>query len=218
MCANYHPVTAQDRLLTFFGVERPSDEVPPETWPGYFAPFVVRADDRTEIARHCQAGLFGLVPHWAKELAFGRRTYNARSETVHEKPSFRDAWRRGQRCVIPAEALYEPNWETGRAVRWRIARSDGTPMAIAGLWSLWRAPDGRSVPTFTMLTINAEHHTVMQRFHKPGDEKRMVVILDEADVDAWLNCSTSEQRQFLTAFPADRLTAAPAPLKRSSAR
>jgi putative SOS response-associated peptidase YedK len=214
MCANYHPVTAQDRLLSFFGVERPADEVPPETWPGYFAPFIVRSDQRAELARVSQAGLFGLVPHWAKDLAFGRRTYNARSETVHEKPSFRDAWRRGQRCVVPAEAIYEPNWETGRAVRWRIARADGAPMAIAGLWSLWAAPDGRRIPTFTMLTINADAHPLMQRFHKPGDEKRMVVILDDADVDAWLACPVDRQRDFLTAYPAERLIATPAPLKR----
>lgn len=214
MCANYHPVTAQDRLLAFFGVERPPDAVPPETWPGYLAPFVVRARDRVELARESQAGLFGLVPHWAKDLAFGRRTYNARSETVHEKPSFRDAWRRGQRCIVPAEAIYEPCWETGRAVRWRIARADGVPMGIAGLWSAWRGPDGRMLPTFTMLTINADDHALMRRFHKPGDEKRMVVILDEAEYDAWLECPVERQRDFLRAWPADRLHAEPAPLKR----
>jgi putative SOS response-associated peptidase YedK len=205
-------------LLSFFGVERPADEVPPETWPGYFAPFIVRAAHRVEIARVCEAGLFGLVPGWAKDLAFGRRTYNARSETVHEKPSFRDAWRRGQRCVIPAEAIYEPNWESGKAVRWRIARADGAPMAIAGLWSLWRAPDGRSIPTFTMLTVNATEHPLMQRFHRPEDEKRMVVILDEADIDAWLEASPQRQRSFLQPFAAERLMAAPAPLVRRSTR
>ena len=214
MCANYHPVTAQDRLLAFFGVERPPQAMPPEAWPGYLAPFVIRARDRVELVRSAHAGLFGLVPHWAKDLAFGRRTYNARSETVHEKPSFRDAWRRGQRCIVPAEAIYEPNWETGRAVRWRIARADGVPLGIAGLWSAWRGPDGRAVPTFTMLTVNADDHAVMRRFHKPGDEKRMVVILDEADYDAWLECPVERQRDFLRPFPAERLLAEPAPLRR----
>ena len=214
MCANYHPVTAQDRLLTFFGVERPRDEVPPETWPGYFAPFVVRARDRVELERQAQHGLFGLLPAWAKEIAFGRRTYNARSETVHEKPSFRDAWRRGQRCIVPAEAIYEPNWETGKAVRWRIARRDGRPMGIAGLWGLWKGPDGRALLSFTMLTINADDHDVMKRFHRPGDEKRMVVILDEAEYDAWLECPVERQREFLRPYPAERLEATPAPLKR----
>ena len=214
MCANYHPVTAQDRLRAFFGVEPPGEAVPPQTWPGYFAPFVGRDRDRVEFARRADAGLFGLIPSWAKELAFGRRTYNARSETVHEKPSFRDAWRRGQRCIVPAEAIYEPNWESGRAVRWRIGRADGVPMGIAGLCNVWRAPDGRSVPSFTMLTLNADEHPLMRRFHKPGDEKRSVVVLDEADYDAWLECPTDRQRDFLLPFPAERLIAEPAPLPR----
>jgi SOS response associated peptidase (SRAP) len=96
MCANYHPVTAQDRLVQYFGVERPIDAVPPDLYPGGLAPFIVRERDRVELARDVRMGLFGLLPHWAKDLAFGRRTYNARSETVSEKPSFRDAWRRGR--------------------------------------------------------------------------------------------------------------------------
>ena len=95
MCANYHPVTAQDRLVQYFGVDRPIDAVPPDLYPGGLAPFILRERDRAELARDLRLGLFGLLPHWAKDLAFGRRTYNARSETVAEKPSFRDAWRQG---------------------------------------------------------------------------------------------------------------------------
>ncbi len=208
MCANYHPVTAQDRLLTFFGVERPAGEVPPEfAFPGYLAPFVMRQRDRAELERQGALGLFGLIPHWSKDLAIGRRTYNARSETVHEKPSFRDAWRYGRRCIIPAEAIYEPNYESGRAVRWRIARKDGRPMGIAGLWGFWRGPDGRELLSFTMLTINADEHALMKRFHKPGEEKRMVVILDEAEYDAWLDCPAERMRSFLRPYPAEWLEA-----------
>lgn len=214
MCANYHPVTSPQRLQAFFGVHPPAEAVPPETWPGYFAPFVLRDADRVEFARRAQAGLFGLVPAWAKDLAFGRRTYNARSETVHEKPSFRDAWRRGQRCIVPAEAFYEPCWESGRAVRWRIARADGAPLGIAGLWSRWKAPDGHTVASFTMLTMAAGEHALMRRFHRPEDEKRMVVILDEADHDAWLECPPERQRDFLRPFAAERLVAEAAPLRR----
>ena len=211
MCANYQPVTAQDRMLTFFGVERPRDEAPPESYPGYQAPFIVRRSDRVELERQAELGLFGIIPHWSKDLAIGRRTFNARSETAAEKPSFRDAWRRGRRCVIPAEAIYEPNWETGKAVRWRISRRDGLPMGIAGLWGIWRAPDGRDVLSFTMLTINSDAHPLMKRFHKPGDEKRMVVTHDEADYDAWLECPVERMRDFLLPFPAERLQAEPWP-------
>ena len=216
MCANYHPVTAQDRLLTYFGVERPKGEAPPEfTFPGYLAPFIVRASDRVEMERQAELGLFGLLPHWAKDTAFGRRTYNARSETVAEKPSFKDAWRKGHRCIIPAEAIFEPCWETGKAVRWRISRRDGVPMGIAGLWGWWRdRATGREVLSFTMLTINADDHPLMKRFHKPGEEKRMVVILDEAEYSAWLDAPLERMPDFMRAYPADRLVAEPDPLRR----
>ena len=58
-----------------------------------------------------------------------------------------------------------------------------------------------------MLTINADEHALMKRFHKPGDEKRMVVILDEAEYDAWLECPVERMRDFLRPFPAERLQA-----------
>ena len=211
MCANYLPVTAADRLAQYFGVERPTEALPPEVYPGGLAPFIVRARDRVELARDLRLGLFGLVPHWAKDLAFGRRTYNARSETVAEKPSFRDAWRQGRRCIVPVEAVFEPNWETGKAVRWKVTRKDGLPMGIAGLWGWWRAPDGREWLSFTMLTINADAHPIFNRLHRPGEEKRMVVILDETDYDAWLEAPLTRVKEFLKPYPADRLDAEPAP-------
>ncbi|HYF61140.1 MAG TPA: SOS response-associated peptidase [Burkholderiaceae bacterium] len=210
MCANYVPVTDPDRLRLFFAVVR-GDPLPPETWPGYAAPFVRRARDAAGYDREGAVGLFGLVPHWSKDLAIGRRTYNARSETAAEKPSFRDAWRYGRRAIVPAESIFEPNWETGRAVRWRIARRDGRPMGIAGLWGAWRGPDGGELLSFTMLTVNADGHELMQRFHKPQDEKRMVVVLDEADYDRWLDAPQDAAPEFLARYPADALHAEPAP-------
>jgi putative SOS response-associated peptidase YedK len=210
MCANYTPVTDLERLERFFAVIR-EDPVPPETWPGYAAPFLRQARDAGHHAREGAVGLFGLVPYWAKDLTIGRRTYNARSETVAAKPSFRDAWRHGRRCVIPAEDIFEPCWETGRAVRWRIGRKDGAPLGIAGLWGQWRGPDGADLLSFTMLTVNADGHEVMKHFHKPDDEKRMVVMLDEADYDRWLDAPQDQMRSFLQQYPAQELTAAPAP-------
>lgn len=211
MCANYHPVTDPGRLVQYFGVDRPLDAVPPDLYPGGLAPFIVRERDRAELARDMRMGLFGLLPHWAKDMAFGRRTYNARSETVTEKPSFREAWRQGRRCVIPAEAIYEPNWETGKAVRWSVSRKDNRPLGIAGLWGWWRGPDGREWLSFTMLTINADAHPIFQRLHRPGEEKRMVVMLDEADYDGWLEAQLSRLADYLRPYPAELLQADPAP-------
>lgn len=211
MCSNYRAPTDMDRMQRHFAVAL--DLPPPqgETWPLYRAP-VVRAADGQGPARDATLGQFGLLPHWAKEASLGRSTYNARSETAATKPSFRDAWRKGQRCVVPAEWIYEPCWETGKAVRWRIARADGAPLAIAGLWSRWQPPQGEPVVTFTMLTVNADGHELMQRFHKPDDEKRMVVVLEASEIDGWLAAPAATMAAWMRRCPAERLVAAADPL------
>ena len=86
-------------------------------------------------------------------------------------------------------------------------------MGIAGLWGWWRGPDGREWLSFTMLTINADAHPVFNRLHRPGEEKRMVVILDEADYDAWLEVPLERIAEHLRAYPAALLQAEPAPRK-----
>ena len=217
MCANYHPVTRMDRMLTFFGVEREAGELPPEVFPTGLAPFVRLAESGSGN-KVLEAGAFGLLPFFAKEVAYGRRTYNARSETVAKLPSFRDAWKRGQRCIVPAEAIFEPSYETGRAVRWRISQHADIPMGIAGIYTRWKHPEtGELMFSFAMLTVNADDHPVMKRFHKPGDEKRMVVILDPSEYDRWLACSLEEAPSFLTQWMGELITEA-APLDRGAAR
>jgi putative SOS response-associated peptidase YedK len=212
MCSNYKPVTLQDRLLAHFGVVRPDTATPPEAWPGYNAPFIVRPDDKEGVTREALVGHYGIVPNWSKDLMLGRKTYNCRSETAAEKPSFREAWRKRRWCIVPAEELYEPCWETGEAVRWAIRRIDG-PIGVAGLWGMWIDPKtGDRVPTFTMLTVNADDHALYKRFHRPGEEKRMPVILRPEDFDAWLNCTVAEAASFMKQFPADQLEAEPFPL------
>ncbi|MCA0241125.1 MAG: SOS response-associated peptidase [Proteobacteria bacterium] len=217
MCSNYIAVTRTDRLLTFFGVARDPSEPPPEfsaeIWPQRLAPFIRRAEDGSGN-RQIEAGQFGLLPFFAKELAYGRRTYNARSETVATLPSFRDAWKRGQRCIVPAEAIFEPCWETGTAVRWRIQQAGEVPMGIAGVWA--RHPklttkDGKPMLSFAMLTVNADGHPVFKRMHRPEDEKRMVVILDPAEYDRWLQCTVAEAASFFRQWTG-ALDAFPAPL------
>ncbi len=212
MCSHYEAPKNPQRYRNAFKVEPPADLGKHDVWPAYPAGFIRRhshADvgDDAVPEREALVGVFGLVPHWSKDLAIGKRTYNARSETVAEKPSFRDAWRRAQHCIIPAEAFYEPDWRSGRAVPTRIARSDGEPMGIAGLWAAWRAPSGEIVHSYTMLTINADEHPLMRQFHKPGEEKRMVVVLPEAQYGAWLQADMDNSRDFLQPFPAELMQA-----------
>ena len=214
MCANYRPVTRLDRLLTYFGIERPRDELPSEfaeeTWPTGLAPFIRRAGDAS--GRACVGGHFGLLPHFAKELAYGRRTYNARSETVDRLASFKKAWSNGQRCIVPVECIYEPCYETGKAVRWRIQQPADVPFGIGGIWCAhpWmKDQTGEPVLSFAMLTVSGEGHPVFERMHRPNVEKRMVLVIDPAEYERWLQCPIAEAVTFfkpwqgpLDAFPA----------------
>ena len=113
--------------------------------------------------------------------------------------------------MVPADAFYEPSYETGKAVRWRIEDAGGAPLAIAGIWERWRAPGGETVASFSMLTINADAHPVMNRFHAPGDEKRSVVLLDPARTDDWLAATEAQARGLLAAFSPERVRTVCAP-------
>jgi putative SOS response-associated peptidase YedK len=182
VCTNYRP-GARDYIRDHLGAE-PHGTFREEAYPGYDAPIVRWSPDG---GRECVAARFGLVPYWAKDAKIGRNTYNARSETVAEKPSFRTAWRRRQFCLVPIDWFYEPNYESGRAVRWRIGLASGDPFAAAGIWDRWVDPGtGEIVHSFSMLTVNADGHPVMGRMHRPEDEKRCIVPVRGPDMQAWL--------------------------------
>ena len=134
ICSYYQAPKDRARFEKAFNVRLPSYTGVDDVWPTYEALFARRpreadAGDEAVPEREALAGRFGLPPHWAKDNKFGRRTYNARSETAATLPSFRDAWRKGQHCIIPADAIFEPDWRSGKAVPTRIARDDG---ALAG--------------------------------------------------------------------------------------
>lgn len=211
MCANYRPST-RDELQQRFGVAAPDSGYQAEAFPGTMAPLIrLPRADAVHGDRSCALGMFGMVPHWA-EPKLARQTYNARTETVATKPSFRSAWKRRQFCVVPVSSFYEPSYETGKAERWEIANVDGAPLSIAGIWDVKPdGPNGLPLLSFTMLTINADGDPLMQRFHKPDDEKRMLVILDPRQIDDWLHCPVEEAHSFFVRYPAQRLVAKAAP-------
>jgi len=124
----------------------------------------VRADG--DRRRDSVLATFGLVPR--SRIPQGVRPYdtmNSRSETVGEKRSFSGPWKKGQLCLVPAAAVYEPNYEAGpKSTRYKIWLPGEPAFGIAGLWRDW--PDGTY--SFTMLTVNADQHPVMKRMHAPG--------------------------------------------------
>ncbi len=205
MCSHYQALKEQDKYRRFFGVEPPAEPGRFDLWPGYRGAFIRRhaqadAGDEAVPPREALAGLFGLVPHWSQDSRIVKHTYNARSETVAQKPSFRDAWRKAQHCIIAADAFFEPDWRSGKAVPTRISGAEGEPLGIAGLWSCWRSPSGEFVHSYTMLTVNADAHPLMRLFHKPADEKRMLVILPPQRYGDWLQAPAADSMAFMRPY------------------
>lgn len=217
MCTNYRIPPAAS-FPVFYDSFEPTFDYPDEAWPLYAAPILVRsAEESRAVPRRAS---FGLLPPWAKDPKFARKTYNARSETVAELASYRKPWRLRQFCLVPTTGFYEPNYETGKAERWLIRRIDQDPFALAGIWEARRDDEGRVQHSFSMLTINADAHPLMRRFHGPDDEKRSVVVIAPDDYEAWLRADAeAEARALLRLFPAGEFTAeaAPRPPRRAKA-
>ena len=213
MCSNYRP-SKPDQILNHFGVSLKQGDLAFEAWPGYAGSIIRPTRDLHEDILECIPACFGIVTSWADPKKAFRNTYNARTETVSTKPSYRNAWKKRQFCIIPTELFFEPCYETGVSVRWKIEHKTGRPLGIAGIYE-WRpdgGPDNGPLTSFSMLTVNATDHELMKRFHRPEDEKRMVVILEPQQYQDWLFASLEDIDKFLIQYPADSLIAAPAPL------
>ncbi len=85
-------------------------------------------------------------------------------------------------------------------MRWCIHDEQGEPLALAGLWTQWRDAEGGAHSTCTTVTVNADEHPLMRRFHRPGEEKRSVVVLRGEEREQWLRGSVM-QAQALVKTP-----------------
>lgn len=182
-------------VKSHFGLDLPMTSAH-DVFPTYPGPIILKSHNTDRVA----IGLarFGLLPSWAKEETFGRKTYNARVETVAEKPSYKHAWVKRHYALALADTFYEPCYESGKAVRTAIQQANQEPMAIASIWDTWTEPDtGELIVSFSMLTINASNHPIMRRMHKPEDEKRTVVPLRPELFQSWLNATPDEARAIL---------------------
>ena len=180
--------------------------------------------DMAPVARELVTGQWGLVPPWVKSASDAKlrspKLVNARSETVTTSNNFRDAWLKGQRCIVPIMAFFEDDWRnvkgSGKPVPTRISRVDGKPMGVAGLWERWTGhgeDEGQTLISYTLLTVNANSHALLHRYQPPGSEKRMPAILNEGAYSAWLNVRPEKAREFMRAYAANWLTANPVETK-----
>jgi putative SOS response-associated peptidase YedK len=147
---------------------------------------VVERPDR----RGLTAYRWGLVPHWEKSPAGAARRINARAETIATAPAFRDSFVR-KRCIVPADAFYE--WQRRSGVRqpYAVRRSDGEPLALAGLWASWRASEQSEwLRTFAIITTRS--NGTIAPIHD-----RMPVILPSDTWDRWLDPLLAEPSELL---------------------
>jgi putative SOS response-associated peptidase YedK len=176
MCGLYSfRKSAEETRSLFDYPERPA--FPPRTYVAPGGPIaIVRME---QGARHFALVRWGFIPSWAKEVKPGRPLINARGETVADKPTFRNAFRR-RRCLIPADGFYE--WQgdvPGRKQPWFIHRPDHGLFGFAGLWEHWMAPDGSELETAAIVTTtpNAEVAAI---------HDRSPVVIGAADFEIWL--------------------------------
>jgi len=130
---------------------------------------------------------WGLVPHWVTDpSAFKANLFNARAESAAEKPSFRDAMR-SRRCIVPATGFYEWRKTDDSKQPFHIQRSDGDPLALAGLWSV-NSRGQESVVSCTILTVDANHD--MTALHH-----RMPVILERGSWSRWIDADEHDPQR-----------------------
>jgi putative SOS response-associated peptidase YedK len=213
MCSNFQAINRKhaEWVKQHFQLKLPFEDWREEIYPSYVAPFVWLENGKAR----CDLAEFGLVPAWAADKPkFGLKTYNARTETVAEKPSYRNAWKKKQYGLALMQGFYEPNYESGKALRWRIKRSDGDPLAVASIWERFvDHSTGEIRFSFSMLTINATNHPLMKQFHAPEDEKRSIVVLQDDDYQAWLSADNDQARSLMNLVPDSYLQSEPAPRK-----
>jgi len=160
-------------------------------------PVVTSSPDR---GRTLEVMRWGLIPSWAKDSKIARSTFNARAEGIGSKPAFRNAWKAGRRCLVVADGYYE--WRQKDKQPFAMALGNRGLMTFAGLWDLWRAPDGATIKSFTIITTRA--NDLAASIHD-----RMPVILPPSCWPEWLGeiDATPDQLQaMLSPYPSERMT------------
>lgn len=181
MCGRYTLYASPSELAEFFRIDAEAIEDFPARYniaptdPG----LVVRRP-AAHAGREPAWMRWGLVPYWVDDPDDFPTLINARSETVGEKASFRDAYRR-RRCLVPASGFFEWQERNGKQP-YHFRRRDGRPLALAGLWEAWESTDGEGLESYTILTTDANE--LVEPVHP-----RMPVVLDEEGGERWLDAT-----------------------------
>lgn len=206
MCGRFTQNTDQEKLTKQFKVTIKSISrivKQPEIMPSQ--PALVLLEQNNQ--RKFNYFHWGLIPSWAKEQKIGYKMFNARGETLTEKPSFRGPFK-NSRCLVISDGFYEWKKEGSRKQPHYIRLKSKQAFGFAGLWSHWISPDGSEIPSCTIITT--EPNELMKSIHH-----RMPVILDEKDHAEWLdpnNYDTRQLTQLLKPFSGEKMQAQPVDL------
>jgi putative SOS response-associated peptidase YedK len=200
MCGRFSSTLSAEFLARLFRADVRMAEIHP-SWN-------IAPSQETPVVRRLGAGRrsvtalrWGLVPHFTRALKDASKPINARAETVASSAMFRSAFLR-RRCLVPASLFYE--WRQGAEGRqpYAVARADGAPLALGGIWEGWLSPEGEPIRSFAIVTTPA--NAEMRALHD-----RMPVVLAEADWADWLGETDRAATALLRPAPDGTLTAWP---------
>ncbi len=197
MCFHFKQSKTAQELKNRFnaGIEK-NNNIEPAIYNGFqFPKTPIITNKQPEII---QLYHWGLIPFWAKDDLIKKSTLNARIETIHEKPSFKNIT--NNRCLILADAFYEWQWldEKGKQKqKYEITLPNDETFAFAGLWSIWtNSTTGELIETYTILTCVANN--LLSKIH--NTKKRMPIIIAKNDESSWLiDGKINMQNDLLTA-------------------
>lgn len=199
MCGRYTLFASMDEIVERFmvdvfeeGIYEPSYNIAPSQQ----VIAIINDGSRNRLGKL----RWGLIPPWAKDEKIGYKTINARGETIAEKASFRNAYRK-KRCIIPADSFYEWQRDGNNKTPINIKLKDGGLFGLAGLWESWKSPEGKLVHSCTVITTEANE--IMKPIHD-----RMPVILKPETEKIWLDPSIQEPEvlnQFIRPFDSEQM-------------
>jgi putative SOS response-associated peptidase YedK len=188
MCGRFILLTDLSVIVESFRIGEVACEYRPgnNISPGQQIAAVLRKDDQNSLVDF----RWGLIPSWAKDPSIGNKMFNARAETIAEKPSFREAFKR-RRCLIVADGFYE--WQKIGPIKkpLRFSLKSGEPFGLAGLYDTWISPEQKTVNTCTIITT--EPNDLLRPIHD-----RMPVIVRKELEDFWIDPSTLSSRDLLS--------------------
>lgn len=197
MCGRFALKTPSSQLASHFKLDEAVEVAPRyNIAPGTDIPTIRHSPEGKRVMHLLR---WGLVPHWAKDPSIGNKLSNARGETVAEKPSFRDAFKR-RRCLVPADGFYEWKAEGKLKQPYYFSMKDSAPFALGGVWESWRTPDGEILRTCCLITTGPNE--IMLPVHD-----RMPVIVSPENYEQWLTGEPADAQALVKPYSVEDMQA-----------